>query len=79
MRRYVIFSDWNGWQRMEMLIGLCLVLFGALVAAFPKLLVFMFAALCIGAGLALMYAAFKSRFSERTFNEGPGFDVYSSW
>jgi hypothetical protein len=79
MRRFEILTDWNGWRRIEMLVGSCLILFGALVALFPKLLVFIFAALCIGTGLALVYAAFKSRLSARTFNEGPGFDVYSSW
>jgi len=79
MRRFEILTDWNALQRIEMLVGLCLILFGALVALFPKLLVFIFAALCIGTGLTLVYAAFRNRVSARPFGEGPGFDVYSSW
>ncbi len=79
MRRFEILSDWAGWHRIEMFAGLCLILFGALVALFPKLLVLIFAALCIGTGLALVYGALKGRASARAFSEGPGFDIYSSW
>jgi hypothetical protein len=64
---------------MEMVLGVCFILFGVLVTLFPKLLVLLFAALCIGAGLALVYAAFKGRHSTRAYGEGPGFTTYSSW
>ena len=79
MSRFVIAKNWNGWQRIEMLLGLCLILFGVLVALFPKLLVFIFAALCITAGLSLVFAARRDRVSERAFRDRSGFDLYSIW
>ena len=59
--------------------GLCLILFGVIVALFPKLLVFIFAALCITAGLSLMLAARRDRLSERAFADRTGFDTYFMW
>jgi uncharacterized membrane protein len=79
MRRVEFVHGWNGWRRIEALLGLCLILFGVLVALFPKLLVFIFAALCITAGLSLMFAARRDRLSERAFTDRSGFDVYSIW
>jgi len=79
MRRFEILTDWDGWRRIEIVAGLCLTLFGALVALFPRLLVIIFAALCISAGVALVYAAFKDRSSARAFRDGSDFDLYSAW
>ena len=79
MRRFEILQDWDGWRRTEMLFGLCLTLFGVLVALFPKLLVFMFAALCIGAGVTLMYAAFRDRLSVRALKDMSASDIYGGW
>ena len=79
MRQFEVVDNWNGWRRIEMLLGLCLILFGVLVALFPKLLVFIFAALCITVGLSLVYAARRDRLSERTFRDRSGFDIYSIW
>jgi hypothetical protein len=60
-----------------MLAGLCLILFGVLVALFPKLLVFIFAAVCITAGLSLVHAAHRSRLSGRASRDRSGFDIDS--
>ena len=79
MKRFEILADWDGWRRIEVLAGLSLTLFGVLVALFPKLLVFVVAALCIGAGVTLVYAAFKDRSSARACRDGSGFDFYSTW
>jgi len=79
MRRFEILRDWDGWRRIEMLLGLCLIAFGVLVALFPRLLVFIFAALCITAGLSLVLAARRDRLSERAFTDRSGFDIYSIW
>ena len=79
MRRSEILRDWNGWRRVELLLGLCLIAFGVLVALFPRLLVFIFAALCITAGLSLVYAPRRDRLTERAFTARSGFDVYSIW
>ena len=74
-----ILQDWNGTHRVLMLLGLFLALFGLVVAVFPKLLVFVLAAVCLTAGLALIQAAFHERRSAREFRKGCRFDVFSLW
>ena len=60
-----------------LLFGVALALFGLLVALFPKLLVFIFAAVCITSGIALIQAAFNERRSARDNRDR--FDIYSIW
>ncbi len=79
MRRFDVFQDWNGAHKALMLLGLFLTLFGLVVALFPKLLVFILAAVCITAGLALIQAAVHERRSARELRKGCRFDVFSLW
>jgi uncharacterized membrane protein HdeD (DUF308 family) len=79
MRRFDILQEWYGAHRVLLLLGLCLTLFGLLVVLFPRLLEFIFAAVCITAGGALIHAAFRERRSARELREEYRFDVFSLW
>lgn len=80
MKRLDIFEDWHGWHRMEVLLGLSLTLIGLVAVLFPRLLVFIFAAICIGVGLTLMYAGFRERVAARAFRRDESrFDIHSAW
>ena len=77
VRRFDIVQGWDGAQKVLLLFGVALALFGLLVALVPKLLVFIFAAVCITSGIALIQAAFNERRSARENRDR--FDLYSIW
>jgi uncharacterized membrane protein HdeD (DUF308 family) len=79
MRRFSILQDWEGAHGVLLVLGLFLALFGVLVLVFPKLLVFILAAVCVTAGAALIQAAFHGRRSAREFREGCRVEVFSLW
>ena len=79
MKRFDIFQDWDGVHRVLLVLGLILALFGVVVLVFPKLLVFILAAVCVTAGAALIQAAFNERRSAREFREGWRVDAFSLW
>jgi len=79
MKRFDIFKDWNGTHGTLMVLGLFLALFGVLVLVFPKLLVFILAAVCVTVGGALIQAAFYERRSAREFGEEWRIDAFSRW